>query len=271
MTPIFTPSDITVITNSEPRLQDLVLAERLGMANPHDIRTTIDSNKVELEGFGEVSRQRRETTNRGGRPGIAYYLNEPQALLICMFSRTPRAAQVRKALIEVFQAYRQGHVPRGAAREPASVNDFKIDPTDRKGTPGAKYLVLSHGQLRATEIAEVPGWGLGLPDAPKGWFYPATIIGRIVPPEGRYLPPIEKPAPIDVNEVWRWIADRSGQAFHLRDAATAFGQPFNKRAQMRMARILRDLGCERVFSNFGRERGWYWVYWPHDRAQVGTN
>ncbi|WP_085090269.1 hypothetical protein [Azospirillum oryzae] len=37
-----------------------------------------------------------------------YWLNEGQVLVICMLSRTPQAAQVRKEVIEVFMAYRRG-------------------------------------------------------------------------------------------------------------------------------------------------------------------
>lgn len=51
-----------------------------------------------------------EKSGMRGRPGKAYYLNEPQALVICALSRTAKAAQVRKALIDVFMAVRRGDV-----------------------------------------------------------------------------------------------------------------------------------------------------------------
>lgn len=112
-----TISNITLF-QGEPRILDLTLAARLGMADPHKIRELISANASELRQHGEVSAHRAETTARGGRPGTAYYLNEPQALLVCMFSRTPKAAIVRKALIEVFMAYRRGEVSLPSTRKP---------------------------------------------------------------------------------------------------------------------------------------------------------
>lgn len=102
-----TIADLDTTTGPEPLVRDLDLADRLGLANPYDVRSMILANIAELELYGEVSRQRRETSARGGRPGTEYRLTEPQALLVCMFSRTERAAAVRKALIEVFMAWRR--------------------------------------------------------------------------------------------------------------------------------------------------------------------
>jgi len=59
----------------------------------------------------------------GGRPGTAYHLNEEQALLICMLSRTERAKQVRAEVIRVFAAWRRGQ--RGPGPDPRS---FMIGP-----------------------------------------------------------------------------------------------------------------------------------------------
>lgn len=94
--------------DDEPRIRDIELAERLELARDRDIRVVIANNRDELEAYGSL---RVETANpgaQGGRPGKAYYLNEGQALVICALSRTPKAAQVRKLLIDVFMAYRQG-------------------------------------------------------------------------------------------------------------------------------------------------------------------
>lgn len=110
----------------EPRILDVVLAERLGFALPRHVRELIDRNRDELETYGILScrttnskiepyqedtgfRMPSGNSARGrGRPAKAYYLNEGQALVICALSRTPKAAQVRKLLIDVFMAYRQG-------------------------------------------------------------------------------------------------------------------------------------------------------------------
>ena len=108
MTALLSLSDLNTTINHEPRVRDLRLAAVLGMADLHKVRELIVANLAELKGYGEVSAQRAETSAKGGRPGVEYWLNEPQALLLCMFSRTERAAEVRKALIDVFMAHRRG-------------------------------------------------------------------------------------------------------------------------------------------------------------------
>lgn len=106
----FSIADLTVSDKSDPRVQDVKLGERLGMSRSRDIRATIKSNIIELQMHGEVASEFVKSTSRGGRPSETYFLNEPQALLICMWSNTPRAASIRKELIEVFMAYRRGMI-----------------------------------------------------------------------------------------------------------------------------------------------------------------
>jgi hypothetical protein len=107
MTAIVPSFSLNTTVNHEPRVRDLDVAERLGMADPHKIRPLIEANKTELESYGVISAQRAENTGRG-RPGTEYWLNEAQALLLCTFSRTEKAAAVRRALIETFMAFRRG-------------------------------------------------------------------------------------------------------------------------------------------------------------------
>ncbi|WP_211109476.1 helix-turn-helix domain-containing protein [Azospirillum tabaci] len=118
------PADLPPLTpdqlndqDGEPRVSDVILAERLGFGQPCDIRKLIERNRAELETYGEVCATVAQTTEKGGRPGKAYYLNEGQALVICALSRTPQAALVRRQIIEVFLAYRRGKLasPEGAA------------------------------------------------------------------------------------------------------------------------------------------------------------
>ncbi|WP_237905030.1 hypothetical protein [Azospirillum brasilense] len=118
------PADLPPLTpdqlndqDGEPRVSDVILAERLGFVQPRDIRKLIERNRAELETYGEVCATVAQTTEKGGRPGKAYYLNEGQALVICALSRTPQAALVRRQIIEVFLAYRRGKLasPEGAA------------------------------------------------------------------------------------------------------------------------------------------------------------
>jgi prophage antirepressor-like protein len=104
-------SDLNTTVNHEPRIIDVKLAEALGMSRPTNIRQKIESNIEELKMHGGVCTKAVQTTKSGGRPAIEYYLNEAQAILLCMFSRTEKAAAARKAIIEVFMAWRKGQLP----------------------------------------------------------------------------------------------------------------------------------------------------------------
>lgn len=101
-----TINDLQVIED-EPRIKDIVLGERLGLKRAVKIKEVIEANIKEIQGFGPCPLQ-TDTIKVGCvmRPVKTYYLNEAQALLLCMFSRTAKAAQVRKELIDVYIAYR---------------------------------------------------------------------------------------------------------------------------------------------------------------------
>lgn len=101
-----TVNDLQVIED-EPRIKDIVLGERLGFGRAVKVKDIIERNISELEQYGSCP-QTGETAKVGcvTRKIKTYYLNEAQALLLCMFSRTAKAAQVRKELIDVYMAYR---------------------------------------------------------------------------------------------------------------------------------------------------------------------
>lgn len=111
----FTIADLNAEIDGEPRILDVTLATSLGMRQPLNVRQTIKGNLAEISMHGEVFTQAVKTTSKGGRPSVAYYLNEPQALLICMWSNTEKAAAVRKALIDVFMEYRCGKLEKPVA------------------------------------------------------------------------------------------------------------------------------------------------------------
>lgn len=100
-----TLNDLNTTINHEPRILDTLIAERLGYERPRAIRQIIERNVTELESFGVIATRRGAYRNQ---PFTEYYLNEGQALVICALSRTPAAAQLRKAIIEVFMAWRAG-------------------------------------------------------------------------------------------------------------------------------------------------------------------
>jgi hypothetical protein len=99
---------ITMADDDEPRVLDVRLAERLEFSRPRDVRQLIERNQGELGRYGTLRCDVAKST--GGRPPTEYYLNEAQALLICMRSDAPRAADVRAELIAVFQAWRHGRL-----------------------------------------------------------------------------------------------------------------------------------------------------------------
>ncbi|MCA3648916.1 MAG: hypothetical protein IOB85_15260 [Methylobacterium sp.] len=105
-------SDLKTI-NDEPRILDLKLGEALGFVDLHKVRDLIKRNLDELRRHGEVSATVAETSAKGGRPSMEYLLNQAQALLVAMFSRTPLAADVREMLIRVFMEYER--IQRGEA------------------------------------------------------------------------------------------------------------------------------------------------------------
>jgi hypothetical protein len=103
-------TDLTVIEgDAEPRILDLRIAERLGYAVPRDIRKIIRRSVNELTRHGILCHRGTNTGERG-RPAHEFWLNEAQAILICMKSETTLAADVRAEIIAVFQAYRRGHL-----------------------------------------------------------------------------------------------------------------------------------------------------------------
>lgn len=111
MTCIIPTKELNLVKD-EPRIADLALAERLGFSHKPEIRRLIERNREELEMHGQVCVTATQTPKhaapKGGRPGKTYMLNEGQALVICALSRTPEAARVRKLVIDVFMAWRQG-------------------------------------------------------------------------------------------------------------------------------------------------------------------
>ena len=101
---------------NEPRIRDVDLAERLVFAKPAAIRQIIERNLDELRTYGDICVAVTQTSDpKGrGRPGRAFWLTEGQALVICALSRTPRAAIVRKLVIQVFMDWRHQREIRDA-------------------------------------------------------------------------------------------------------------------------------------------------------------
>jgi len=91
--------------DGEPRIRDLDLADRLGFSDPRLIRRTIERNRNDLERYGVIATLAITSGPEGGRPGTEYWLNEKQVYAVCQLSDAPKAAEIRRLMIEVFYAY----------------------------------------------------------------------------------------------------------------------------------------------------------------------
>jgi hypothetical protein len=108
--------------DAEARIFDRDLGQRLKYKQATAIRQLISANEEELLRYGPL------TTRHGksrGQEFTAYYLNEPQALLICMKSDAPVAADIRQEVIEVYMAFRTAKLSAelGAAQEKLAMAD----------------------------------------------------------------------------------------------------------------------------------------------------
>lgn len=190
-------SDLNTNVNHEPRLLDLRVAERLGYSRLRDVRAIIEKHQAELESYGTLVCANTPQTSVGGRPGRTYWLNEAQTLLICMFSKTERAALVRKEVVEVYMAWRRGETPRQpypAADERNQRKAFAL--IDRlKGETNPSLRATLHDMLTQT----LSSMELATP--------PLSEIGRAASPEPDILIPF-----------WRDIRDLEANGIRLNHA-----------------------------------------------------
>lgn len=156
-----TVQDLKVLDDT-PRVLDLRLAEALAYEQPIDIRKLIRRNQDELQKHGKVFATMAKTTPNGGRPGEEFWLNEAQSILVSMFSRTEKAAEVRRQIIEVFMAWRRGHLA------PAGTMPFAMP---AEGAPLQVYAlqletVRLAGRIHGLHAARALWNSLGLPPVP---------------------------------------------------------------------------------------------------------
>lgn len=96
--------------DGEPRVFDLDLARALGFRNPNMIRKLINRHMNTLSELGSILSTVENNNGGRGRRGKAFFLNEKQTAYICTKSETPRAIEQTIAIIEVFTAWRNGHL-----------------------------------------------------------------------------------------------------------------------------------------------------------------
>ncbi len=114
------------IVRGEPRVTHSRLSVVLGFSREKGVRRLVSRHYAELASHGDLVTETVPTKQvvQGGRPADVIHLNEAQALLICMFSRTNEAAAARKQIIEVFLAYRHGKLVPAGRKRPANDRDL---------------------------------------------------------------------------------------------------------------------------------------------------
>lgn len=189
---VITLNDLRPV-GDEARVHDLKLAEALGFSHKPEIRRLIKRNEAELSRHGEVCGAVTQTPPEGGRPGLEYWLNEAQSLLIAMFSRTDLAADVRADLIRVFMAYRRLHSSAPAAAPVAFATDDRAIALLNTQLGVVREARLVFGPARASAL-----WSLmGLPEpsatASLNAASAAECLQHLMRAEGWGDPPAARP------------------------------------------------------------------------------
>lgn len=153
---------------NEPRVRDVRLGEVLGYDRTARLRDMIRRHHDELLGHGPLTQVAAKVGIGSGaqREVAEYYLNEAQALLVCMFARTAKAAEIRKQVIEVFLAWRRGELAQASAAPDPTVTilrrlEERLSAMERTGR-----------QLSELIIAPVES-ALSLTHAPELWGSPS--------------------------------------------------------------------------------------------------
>lgn len=149
---MLTERSLTVI-DGDARLSDKHISDVLGYGRVNDLHRIIRKHEAELESYGELLCRTGKAS--GGRPSLTFLLNEAQATLICMFSRTDRAAEARRLIIEVFTRWRHGE-----PLPPATVDPFRAQ-RERVSDVSQTIEQLSNLTGIAAEVTYLPIWGNG--------------------------------------------------------------------------------------------------------------
>jgi hypothetical protein len=103
-------------SDHEPRIRDLDLAERLGYANPHDVRKLI-RRMIAGGSLSDVAVFATTAKTSGGRPGSDFWLTEAQALKVAAKSETEPADALLNEMIRVYMLARRGALPGSVTME----------------------------------------------------------------------------------------------------------------------------------------------------------
>lgn len=88
-----------------PRVRDVDLGQKLGLARPSDIRATIKAHIEILNGIGVLGRRPQTSGKLGGRPTVEYWLSKEQSLYVASKSETEAGKQTLLMLVKAFSAF----------------------------------------------------------------------------------------------------------------------------------------------------------------------
>lgn len=146
------PLTLTPI-NGEPRIQDLHLANQLGFDRPRDIRKIIKRNEAKLLSFGGCATVARVVE---GNETTEFYLNQRQAIFVCMKSETERAFDVQVEIVRVFDAYLNGDLKPSLPHSYAEALRLYADQVERneqqqREIEASRPKVAFHDQVVSSE------------------------------------------------------------------------------------------------------------------------
>lgn len=144
--------------NGEPRVHDLHLAEQLGFDRPTKIREIIKRNEEKLKKFNHLPTVGRciELGNGAKREISEYYLDQKQAIFICMKSETERAFDVQVEIVRVFDAYLNGDLKPALPQSYAEALRLYADQVERneqqqREIEASRPKVAFHDQVVSSE------------------------------------------------------------------------------------------------------------------------
>lgn len=169
-----TRDDLSVI-EGDARVSCRRLAEVLGFNRHNDVHRLIKQRWDELEDFGGIFCFTAKKSGRG-RPTLTYYLNEHQAVALCMWADTARARAARMQIVEVFVAWRRGDLHALAARRQHGPDVLRPAPKDAFEA-GAARAEVSLRYLRSLsgidefmrELTHLPIWSEKVSKRPRWW------------------------------------------------------------------------------------------------------
>ena len=132
------------------RVLDIDLAERAGLVNQRDIRTTIKRHKDKLEVFGPLTERRHRRRSgilEGSGPQEqevnAYWLNERQAMYVMQLLRTPASKEMYNnaftSLMDLFDSFRKGELVPARPIDPLEFAKLYVVSETARRTLEKKY------------------------------------------------------------------------------------------------------------------------------------